>query len=208
MKNISYYFKKSCKQSCLSKTYSYSSLKKYNGLTLVELLTTLTILAIITTIAAPSIIGQLATMEAKRIRNEITNALKMAKAESLIRRQNVFVCLTNGGGQCDKDGDQSILVFLDKNNDKQYSAANDILLSENKLNLKYGRTHLVVGAGTGGYRHYTRFSSDSGKPRGFMGHIKYCPTAAFVKNSYQISFNMPGVIRFKPNSLHPTGCSS
>lgn len=186
------------------KSIAFTNLPPKNsyGLTLVELVITLTILAIVTSIVAPSIIGQLAAMEAKRVRNEVTTALKTAKAESLIRRQNVFVCLTNASGQCHKDGNNTLLLFLDNNNDNQYNVAVDDLLNESKLELKYATTHLRTSAN----RAYTRFSADSGNPRGFIGHIKYCPSAAFERHSYQISFNMSGIIKFKPNSVQSTDC--
>lgn len=179
------------------------SVKHISGFGLVELTITLTILAVVISIAAPSIIGQLAAMEAKRFRFEATNMLKLAKSESLIRHQNVFVCLTNNSGVCHKDGSQSLLLFLDKNNNNQYNAGVDLLLSESQLGLIYATVHLRASD-----RDYTRFSADSGKSRGFMGHINYCPSSAFKNNSYQVSFNMSGIIKFKPNSLYPNDCPS
>lgn len=194
------------KSQNISKTYHsklFFNIKNQQGLTLIELVISLTILAIVISLATPSIITQLAAMEAKRVRSELTNTLNKAKAESLIRHQNIFVCLIDEQHQCKKDANHALLMFIDKNNDNKYSVGVDKLLSESQLGLKYATVHLRAGN-----RDYTRFSRDSGNPRGFMGHIKYCPNKAFKNNSYQVSFNMSGIIKFKPNSLFPNDCPS
>lgn len=62
-----------------------------SGFTLIELMVTIVVLAIIIGIAAPSISTQLANQRVKSTASVIENALKEAKAESIIRRQNVMV---------------------------------------------------------------------------------------------------------------------
>ena len=64
---------------------------KNTGFTLIELMVTIAVLAIIVTIAAPSISTQLANSRVKSTASTLSNALKEAKAESVIRRQNVTV---------------------------------------------------------------------------------------------------------------------
>ena len=62
-----------------------------SGFTLIELMVTIAVLAIIVGIAAPSISTQLANQRVKSTASTLENALKEAKAESIIRRQNVMV---------------------------------------------------------------------------------------------------------------------
>lgn len=193
----------------MTKSYKVSSSKKgfpqyYNehGFNLVELIVTVTIMAIIAMIAAPSILTQLAKMEAKRIKNQIDNTLTLAKAESYIRRQDLLVCLSNSGGLCHRDAYEKLLLFLDKNHNNNFDVGVDDLLEEQSLNPKYGTLYLRVGNN----RHYTKFWGDSGKPRGHFGHIKYCPTSTYNQTMYQISFNQGGFITYKPNESHPTEC--
>ena len=62
-----------------------------SGFTLIELMVTIAVLAIIVGIAAPSISTQLANQRVKSTTATIANALKEAKVESIIRRQNVKV---------------------------------------------------------------------------------------------------------------------
>ena len=193
----------------MTKPYKVSSSKKgfpqyYNehGFNLVELIVTVAILAIIAMVAAPSILTQLAKMEAKRIKNQIDNTLTLAKAESYIRRQDLLVCLSNTDGVCHRDSYKKMLLFLDKNHNNNFDVGVDDLLEEQSLNPKYGTLYLRVGNN----RHYTKFWGDSGKPRGHFGHIKYCPTSTYNQTMYQISFNQGGFINYKPNESHPTEC--
>lgn len=172
------------------------------GFTLVELMITVSILAIIVTIAAPAIQTELAKMEAKRVYNLIDSTLALAKAESYTRRQDVLVCLSDAGGYCDRDGNKTLLLFIDKNSNNHFDATADLLITEQSLNLKYSTLNLRVGS----RRHYTKFWGDSGTPRGHFGHIKYCPTVTYNKAMYLVSFNQSGIVRQKLNEDHPTDC--
>ncbi|MCG3809025.1 MULTISPECIES: prepilin-type N-terminal cleavage/methylation domain-containing protein [Psychrobacter] len=60
-----------------------------SGFTLIELMVTIAVLAIIVGIAAPSISNQLANQRVKSTTATLVNALKEAKVESVIRRQEV-----------------------------------------------------------------------------------------------------------------------
>lgn len=68
-----------------------------SGFTLIELMVTIAVLAIIVSIAAPSISTQLANQRVKSTASVIENALKEAKAESIIRRQNITVRYETSG---------------------------------------------------------------------------------------------------------------
>ena len=66
-----------------------------SGFTLIELMVTIAVLAIIASIATPSISNQLANQRVKSTTATLVNALKEAKVESILRRQNVTVIYTN-----------------------------------------------------------------------------------------------------------------
>ncbi|KRG35902.1 MULTISPECIES: Tfp pilus assembly protein FimT/FimU [unclassified Psychrobacter] len=69
----------------------------HSGFTLIELMVTIAVLAIIVSIAAPSISTQLANQRVKSTASIIESALKEAKAESIIRRQNITVRYETSG---------------------------------------------------------------------------------------------------------------
>ena len=177
--------------------------KQSNGFTLVELTVTTMVLGIIAAITAPSILTHLARMEAQRVKHQLENTLSLAKAESYISRQDVLVCLSNDAQQCHRNSDKTLLLFVDKNNNKHFDSQVDTLLTQQSLNLRYSTVKLRVG----GRRHYTKFWGDSGRPRGHFGHIKYCPTSSYNKSMYQISFNQSGIVKHKLNVDHPTKCN-
>lgn len=62
-----------------------------SGFTLIELMVTIAVLAVIVGIAAPNISTQLANQRVKSTAATLANALKEAKVESMIRRQNITV---------------------------------------------------------------------------------------------------------------------
>ena len=66
-----------------------------SGFTLIELMVTIAVLAIIVGIAAPSISTQLANQRVKSTTATLANALKEAKAESIIRRQKITLTYAN-----------------------------------------------------------------------------------------------------------------
>ncbi|WP_227670705.1 GspH/FimT family pseudopilin [Psychrobacter proteolyticus] len=180
------------------------NVKHLKGFTLVELIVTILVIGIIVAIATPSILTQLARMEAKRVKQQLEDALSLAQAESYISRKNVLVCLSNNARQCHRNSDKMLLLFVDKNGNNRFDPQVDNLLTQQILNLKYSTVKLRVG----GKRHYIKFWGDSGKPRGHFGHIKYCPTSSYNKSMYQISFNQSGIVRHKRNIDHPTKCNS
>lgn len=66
-----------------------------SGFTLIELMVTIAVLAIIVSIAAPNISTQLANQRVKSTTATLVNALKEAKAESIIRRQPLTISFDN-----------------------------------------------------------------------------------------------------------------
>ncbi len=66
-----------------------------SGFTLIELMVTIAVLAIIVGMAAPSINSQLANQRVKSTTSTLANALKEAKVESILLRQNVTVVYNN-----------------------------------------------------------------------------------------------------------------
>ena len=60
-----------------------------SGFTLIELMVTIAVMGIIASIAAPNITIQLANQRVKSTTAVLENALKVARVESVVRRQNI-----------------------------------------------------------------------------------------------------------------------
>ena len=78
-----------------AKNVPYQLRMNSSGFTLIELMVTIAVLAIIVGIAAPSISNQLANQRVKSTTATLANALKEAKSESIIRRQNLTFTYSN-----------------------------------------------------------------------------------------------------------------
>ncbi|MBS9779791.1 MAG: prepilin-type N-terminal cleavage/methylation domain-containing protein [Moraxellaceae bacterium] len=179
-----------------------NNFNKIKGFSLIELMVTIAILAIIVAIAYPSFQQTLYKLEAKRLQNLIKNTINQAKATSYLHRKQVFMCFLDKFGKCNRNGNQQLILFFDKNSNNKFDPSTDSLIQAENLNLKYAKTYFRVSLG----RHYSRFSADTGMPRGFYGRIEYCPTTDNNANKYKITFNQLGIIRFKPNNVEKTKC--
>lgn len=96
-----------------------------SGFTLIELMVTIAVLAIIVGIAAPSISTQLANQRVKATANTLANALKEAKVESILRRQNLTFSYNNNGTSAGIINIGNIFSY-------SYSAKSNITDSESK----------------------------------------------------------------------------
>ena len=105
-----------------------------SGFTLIELMVTIAVLAIIVSIAAPNISTQLANQRVKSTTATLANALKEAKAESLIRRQEIKFSYDNN------DTDEAGTITFESDNavitTYQYSAKS-IISSNDDDELKF-----------------------------------------------------------------------
>ncbi len=175
---------------------------RQSGVTLVEVLIVMVIIAILATIAIPSFISMLKRWEANQICNLIINAYRIGKTKSFIHHNNTTVCLADSHLVCHRDAQASLLVFNDKDENRQYNPTRDSLIQNSPLRLNYGKVYLRAG----NQRHYIKFSGDTGLPRGHFAHIKYCPDDREVSNMYLVSLNELGQHRVKPYSMVATDC--
>ena len=106
-----------------------------SGFTLIELMVTIAVLAIIVSIATPNISTQLANQRVKSTTATLTNALKEAKAESIIRRQDLTFTYDNEG-----DDDAGTIVIAQGTNtiaSYSYSAKSKLSDSASKPTITF-----------------------------------------------------------------------
>lgn len=101
-----------------------------SGFTLIELMVTIAVLAIIVSIAAPNISTQLANQRVKSTTATLANALKEAKVESILRRQDVNFSYNNNGTNAGSIDIVNISSY-------RYSAKSTIKDSESKSTISF-----------------------------------------------------------------------
>ncbi|MGE6474822.1 pilus assembly FimT family protein [Psychrobacter sp. NPDC078631] len=108
-----------------------------SGFTLIELMVTIAVLAIIAAIATPSISIQLANQRVKSTAVILANALKEARVESTIRRQDITFSYDNDGDDAGKieieNGNGMIATY-------QYDANSTITSTASQIEFKPSRT--------------------------------------------------------------------
>lgn len=117
-----------------------NSAKRYSsaGFTLIELMVTIAVLAIIVSIATPNISTQLANQRLRSTTATLANALKEAKAESIIRRQTMTVGYNNNGtasGTINITDPSSNVVAA-----YQYDASSTIKIGSSSIDFKPSKT--------------------------------------------------------------------
>lgn len=167
------------------------------GLTLIELMVVVIVIAVISMIAYPGIMKSLQKMEANHVASIITAALKQARAQSHITKQNIIVCPADEFNLCHRQLGKKIIVFKDLDGNARLD--DDELMMEHELNLKYGRLDMRVSAS----RHYIKYFGSSASPRGHFGHIKYCSVSDDARLSYKIILTHMGAVR---KSFEDVGC--
>lgn len=112
-----------------------------SGFTLIELMVTIAVLAIIVSIATPNISSQLANQRVKSTTATLLNALKEAKAESVIRRQEIKLSYDNDGtnaGTIEIENDSE--VFESFSITYQYDARSTIKSTASQIEFKPSKT--------------------------------------------------------------------
>lgn len=172
------------------------------GFTLIEMLITIAIMAIIGGMGGAYLIPQLQQLEATNTANELKSFIITGKQDALIYQKPITLCVANANQTCVLTGGESLLEFIDVNDNQAYDAGTDKLNNSRKLSLNYGNLRTVLGIAGG----VIILKPDSGRPIGYIGHIKYCPTNGNTANMLKVSFNMTGIVKIIPNREQATGC--
>lgn len=169
--------------------------------TLIELMIVVAIISIIAIIAYPSILQALQSMESKRVENEIRQALRQARSESSITKQDIVVCTADMTGQCNRLAQDSLLVFNDQNRNGALDDA-ETPTYQTALKLKYG----IISVNASLRRHYIRYQGSTNRPTGHFGHVKYCSFSDNQRLSFKVILNSYGHVRIESQELADIQC--
>ena len=163
--------------------------------TLIELMVVVIVVGVICMIAYPNVMRALRGMEANNVASVITDALKEARSQSHITKQNIIMCPADESNRCYRQAGVKIIVFRDLDGNARLDDGE--LIKEYDLNLKHGRIDMRVSAS----RHHIKYFGASASPRGHFGHIKYCSVSDEL--SYRIVLTHTGVVRRRVDDV---GC--
>lgn len=174
---------------------------KVLGFTLIELLVVISIISIITLISYPALQNLFYIMEANKVERTFIDMMRTARAESYITKKDVMLCPFDETGQCNRAGTSGIMVFYDNNVNNRFDDA-DVLVSKSAWQIKRGSLLLRSSAS----RHYIRYMGDTSKPRGHMGHLRYCSYSNNDKLKFKVIYNAYGHLRVERQELLEVGC--
>lgn len=109
---------------------SINAPRRMHGVTLLELLITLVIVAITLSLAVPNLRGMMSRNQLLGQANELAGALALARSEAVTRGSQAGVCASLDGATCNGsagDWNQSLLVFLDVDNNSALDAGEPVL---------------------------------------------------------------------------------
>lgn len=169
--------------------------------TLVELMVVIVIMAIVVTIAYPYVMETLYAMESKRVERAFLQITRQARAYSYTTRQDVVICTVDEAGKCGRGANTTLVLFYDKNRNNKKDEQ-DELIEEGAWRIKYGEILLRTSLN----RDYIRYMGDTAKPRGHIGHLRYCSVSANKALSFKVIVNMYGGVRTERGDLVDVGC--
>lgn len=176
-------------------------MKQQIGYTLIELMVVVSVIAIVALITYPHIMEMLYAMESKRVESAFVQINRQARAKSYVTRQDVVICSLTEQGECGRGANTMLVLFYDKNDNNKKDDTDEII-EQMSWKIKYGDILLNTSL----HRDYIRYMGDSAKPRGHIGHLRYCSVSDNKRLSFKVIVNMYGNVRVERGDLVQVGC--
>lgn len=109
---------------------SCPSARRLRGFTLIELMVTLAVLAILAALAAPSFSNLINSNRLIGAANDVVAGLQLARLEAVRRGQSVVVCPSTDGSSCAGSDWSRMIVFSDRNGNRQVDAPADVVIRD------------------------------------------------------------------------------
>lgn len=169
--------------------------------TLLEMIVVVAIMAILLIVAYPYIQELFYAMESRRAEQAMVQILRQAKAESYTNKKDVVICTLDQMGRCRRGANTTLALFYDINANNQKDDA-DRLIYQEAWRLKHGDILLRTSLS----RDYIRYMGDTAKPRGHIGHLRYCSVSHNPRLSFKVVFNMHGHVRVERADTREVEC--
>lgn len=155
-----------------------------HGFTLIELLLVTVILTIALGLSIPSLGKLIEDSHRKSTLNQLLGGISYARTEAITRSSNITLCPLDKSGQCSRDWNKTVTIFLDPARTRQLTSTDNILrvLPPPEAGTLYGRT---------GTRKHFGFRP-TGLARESIGHLLWCPEDGKPHYAFQVRVNMGG----------------
>lgn len=155
-----------------------------HGLTLIELIVALTVLSILVSVGWPSLQQLVSGTERRTSLNNVHHVLALGRAEAIKSASIVTICPLDKGDECTGDWTQPVSVFRDPDNLRKLANPDHLVRTMDPP--ETGTLHVHVGN-----RGYFQYGA-SGRVRGTLGNITYCPPDNKATKAGQVVINMGG----------------
>lgn len=169
------------------------------GITLIDLMIAISLLMLIMSIGIPAFTHMLNINQQRTSTYALVRTLNYARQTSIDKLQSIVVCPTINHASCDEDWTQELMVFVDKDNNKERESSEELLkltkvTAENQsLNWKSLRKNYIQYTATGGTNSQN-------------GRFYFCNKTQQDEYRAQLIVYRTGRIRIVPEALHNPGC--
>ena len=161
---------------------------RQQGLTLIELMVVIAVFAITVSIAVPAMEGLVDNAERRSALNNVYHTLSLGRSDAIKSAMSVTICPLNASDVCTGDWSQPVSVFRDPDNRRKLTDPDHLIHTMDPPN----KGRLRVRTGNRGYFQYAA----TGRVRGTLGNITYCPSDNDPKKAGQLIISMGGRARY------------
>ena len=165
-----------------------------DGFTLLELSITLGLVCVMAGLAIPSLQNFVAAKEGEQALRSIHELILLGRSEAAVTGRGVTICPSSTGKECGGAWASGVLLFLDRNFDREINQDDSVLRVETSLT-----RHGVIKWRAFGNRQYLQINA-----RGFLrhqsGNFSYCDASGTQQLARQLVVNGAGRLRVAVDS--------
>ncbi len=166
----------------------------HRGFTLFEILIVLAVTAILMSLATPSFYAFSAQSKSKATVQKLSGLVRLARNKAVNHQSSILLCPSENGLVCGQNWQEGVLIFEDKNNDKQLNNTETLVHFQSPLidhgSIRWSALH-----------NYLSFSGE-GISGNSAGSFIYCPEDNNPEYANALIISFSGKIRRAQDNNH------
>lgn len=163
--------------------------KRASGFTLLNLLIALAVSSVLATSGIPAIFDSYYYYRANTSYNELFTLIQFTRLQAVNNHSPTLLCPTIDNINCTNDWNQTLMIFVDSNDDKIKDASEELVRITTKLNIDE-----TIKWNAWGGKTYLGFKAD-GSTSNQNGRLSYCLTKGKKLHAHQIVISKTGRAR-------------